>query len=293
MMSLIKEIEFVILKNTSSISLTGNYCFLNCKHCGGHYLNNMARIKDIEDLVKNGFTSFLISGGLLPDGKVPIAIFEDILYNLKTRYNLKYNVHTGYVDEKDIQILKKLANTVSFDLVGDQQTVKEVYEELDFEKIWSSFELLVKNDFDVKPHITIGLNKGEFSHEIKAIEKLKKIRDRIEEIIFLVFIPTVGTEFYSYQPPKVSEVVSFLSKVRKDFPHKKLTLGCMHPKGKYREELQTNLLGIVNKIVQPIGKVIEKAERENYRISYSYECCAFPSNEMGDRMGSGTKGDSK
>jgi hypothetical protein len=290
-MALIKEIEFVILKNTSSISLTGNYCFLDCKHCGGHYLNNMARIKDIEDLVKNGFNSFLISGGLLPDGKVPIAIFEDILYNLKTRYNLKYNVHTGYVDEKDIQILKKLANTVSFDLVGDQQTVKEVYEELDFEKIWSSFELLVKNDFDVKPHITIGLNKGEFSHEIKAIEKLKKIRDRIEEIIFLVFIPTVGTEFYSYQPPKVSEVVSFLSKVRKDFPHKKLTLGCMHPKGKYREELQTNLLGIVNKIVQPIGKVIEKAERENYRISYSYECCAFPSNEMGDRMGSGTKGD--
>ncbi len=61
----------------------------------------------------------------------------------------------------------------------------------------------------------------------------------------------------------------------------------MHPKGKYREELQTELLGIVNKIVQPIGKVIEKAERENFQISYSYECCAFSSN---GRVGSGARG---
>ncbi|PNR99950.1 radical SAM protein [Petrotoga mexicana DSM 14811] len=284
---MIKDIEFVILKNTSSVSLTGNYCYLNCKHCGGHYLNNMARVKDIENLVKKGFTSFLISGGLLADRKVPLTIFADTLYTLKTKYNLKYNVHTGYVDEKDIHVLKDIADTVSFDLVGDQQTVREVYGKFDYDKMWASFELLVNNDFVVKPHITIGLNKGEFSHEQKAIEKLKKFGDRIDEIIFLVFIPTVGTEFYSYQPPKVTDVVSFLSKARKDFPYKKLTLGCMHPKGKYREELQTRLLGIVNKIVQPIGKVIEKAERENYQISYSYECCAFSSN---CGVGSGAEG---
>jgi len=284
---LIKDIEFVVLKNTSSVSLTGNYCYLNCKHCGRHYLNNMAKVKDMEELVKKGFTSFLISGGLLEDRKVPITTFEDILYNLKTKYNLKYNVHTGYVDEKDVHVLKRIADTVSFDLVGDQQTAQEVYGEIDYEKMWKSFEILVNNDFVVKPHITIGLNKGEFSHEVKAIEKLKKFGDRIDEIIFLVFIPTVGTEFYSYQPPKVAEVVSFLSKVRKDFPQKKLTLGCMHPKGKYREDLQTNLLGIVNKIVQPISKVIQKAERENYEISYSYECCAFSSDSG---VGSGVQG---
>jgi hypothetical protein len=247
----------------------------------------MAKVKDMEDLVKKGFTSFLISGGLLADRKIPITTFEDILYNLKTKYNLKYNVHTGYVDEKDVHVLKRIADTVSFDLVGDQQTAQEVYGEIDYEKMWKSFEILVNNDFVVKPHITIGLNKGEFSHEVKAIEKLKKFGDRIDEIIFLVFIPTVGTEFYSYQPPKVTDVVSFLSKVRKDFPYKKLTLGCMHPKGKYREELQTRLLGIVNKIVQPIGKVIEKADRENYQISYSYECCAFSSN---CEVGSGSEG---
>jgi hypothetical protein len=287
MIELIKDIEFVILKNTSSVSLTGNYCYLNCKHCGGHYLNNMARVKDMENLVKKGFTSFLISGGLLADRKVPLTIFADTLYTLKTKYNLKYNVHTGYVDEKDIHVLKEIADTVSFDLVGDQQTVREVYGKFDYDKMWASFELLVNNDFVVKPHITIGLNKGEFSHEQKAIEKLKKFADQIDEIIFLVFIPTVGTEFYSYQPPKVTDVVSFLSKARKDFPYKKLTLGCMHPKGKYREELQTRLLGIVNKIVQPIGKVIEKAERENYQISYSYECCAFSSN---CGVGSGAEG---
>ncbi len=55
----------------------------------------MARVKDIEDLVKKGFTSFLISGGLLEDRKVPITNFADTLYTLKTKYNLKYNVHTG------------------------------------------------------------------------------------------------------------------------------------------------------------------------------------------------------
>jgi len=274
-MKSIKSIEFVKLNNTTSVSLTGNYCFMNCKHCGGHYLNNMFQAKDIESLVKKGFTSFLISGGLLSDRKVPIALFENKLYTLKEKYNLKYNVHTGYVEEKDIHVLKKIADTVSFDLIGDQQTVKEVYGEFEYKKMWESFELLVKNDFIVKPHITIGLNKGELSHEIKAIEKLKKYEDLLDEIIFLVFIPTFGTEFYSYQPPKIEEVISLLSTVREDFPDKKLTLGCMHPKGEYRKYLQTNLLGIVNKIVQPIGKVIEKAQTENYQISYSYECCVF------------------
>lgn len=78
-----KKIEFVKLEKTSSISLTGSYCSFNCNHCNGHYLKNMSKIKDMNDLIKQGINSFLISGGLMKDGKIPIGLFENKLYNLK------------------------------------------------------------------------------------------------------------------------------------------------------------------------------------------------------------------
>ena len=59
-----KNIEFVKLTHTKSISTTKNYCFLNCKHCNKHYLKNMKSVDEIEELAKEGIKSFLISGGM-------------------------------------------------------------------------------------------------------------------------------------------------------------------------------------------------------------------------------------
>jgi hypothetical protein len=270
-----KKIEFVKLLKTSSVSLTGEYCALNCKHCGRHYLKSMANINEIEDMAKNGDTSFLISGGLMPNGKIPFSGFKDKLKYLKKEYNLRYNFHTGFVDEEDLSVLKELSDVVSYDLVGDKKTYYEVYGKGNFEKMWDSFFLLLENGIKVKPHVTLGLRNGDISHEIEAIKSLKEVSDKIDEIIFLIFIPTKGTEYQSYKPPKINEVVLFLENARKNFPETKLTLGCMQPKGNYRKNIQEQLLGVVDKIVQPVFPTIKEAEKKGFEISYSYECCAL------------------
>jgi len=273
-----KKIEFVKLEKTSSISLTGSYCSFNCNHCNGHYLKNMSKIKDMNDLIKQGINSFLISGGLMKDGKIPIGLFENKLYNLKKTYGLKYNFHTGYMDYEDIPYLKELADVVSYDLIGDKETMVNVYGHDFFDKSWDIFFELLENGINVKPHITIGLNNGQITHEFKAVEKLTVISENIKnlsDIIFLVFIPTNGTKFANENPPDVEKVKSFMTKVRERCPDKVLILGCMQPKGVYRAKLQESLLGIVDKIVQPINNTIKKAIDMNYEIEYSYECCAF------------------
>jgi uncharacterized radical SAM superfamily protein len=276
-----KNIEFVQLKKTSSISLTGSYCSLNCNHCNGHYLKSMSKIKDMNSLINQGNNSFLISGGLMKDGKIPFRLFEDKLYTLKKLYGIKYNFHTGYIDTEDIPCLIKLADVISYDLIGDKDTMIDVYGHDFFDKNWDIFIELLKNGLNVKPHVTIGLNKGQISHEYKVVERLsflESINDNlknIDELIFLVFIPTKGTKYCNENPPTVDEVKAFLVYVNQKFPYKILTLGCMHPKGSYRVNLQEKLLGIVDKIVQPVNSVVKMAKDHNFNIKYSYECCAF------------------
>lgn len=122
-----RKIEFVKLRKTSSISLTGSYCSFNCNHCNGHYLKSMSKFPEMHSLINQGIKSFLISGGLLNDGKIPLRYFQDNLYTLKKTYDLKYNFHTGYIDYEDISYLKKIADVVSYDLIGDKETMINVY----------------------------------------------------------------------------------------------------------------------------------------------------------------------
>lgn len=276
-----RKIEFVKLRKTSSISLTGSYCSFNCNHCNGHYLKSMSKFSEMHSLINQGIKSFLISGGLLNDGKIPLRYFQDNLYTLKKTYDLKYNFHTGYIDYEDISYLKKIADVVSYDLIGDKETMINVYGHDFFDRSWDTFFKLLEKGLIVKPHIIIGLNRGQISHEYKVIERLSILdiknsnTNKVNELIFLVFIPTKGTKFCNEQPPSVEEVKSFLAYVKNKLPNNKLTLGCMHPGGNYRVNLQENLLEIVDKIVQPVNNVVKIAKDMDFNIEYSYECCAF------------------
>jgi hypothetical protein len=269
------KIQFVILKNTKSISLTEDKCYLNCNHCNKHYLKNMKTIKDISNLYEEGFTSFLISGGYNINYKIPLKENFDELTEFKKTHKIKYNIHTGLVEEKDIETIKFLHDKVSFDLVGSEKTYKDVYNINKFNESWKSFDLLLKNEIEVVPHITIGLNRGKISHESEALKRLHDYKEKISEIIFLVFIPTKGSNFQNAIPCKIEEVENIILKAKDLFEDKTLTLGCMHPKGLYRKDLQETLLGKVNKMVQPLKTTINKAKNEKYEIYYSYECCAL------------------
>ncbi|BBE31394.1 radical SAM protein [Tepiditoga spiralis] len=270
-----KKIKLINLKKTKSISVTGEYCYLNCNHCNKHYLKDMKKINDIEDLIKNGYTSFLMSGGMNEEIKVPAYNFSKQLLKIKEKYGIKYNFHTGFIKEEEIEKIKNIADTISYDLVGNKQTMIDVYKINKFKEMWETFELLLKNNLKVKPHITIGLNGGKLTHENDALKKLKNYKDYIDEIIFIVFIPTKGSFFENNNPPELDKVIEIIKTTKKEFSNHTITLGCMQPKGSYRLNLQLKAIDYVDKLVQPVNSVIKECIKRNYDIEYGDECCAF------------------
>lgn len=270
-----KKIKLINLKKTKSISVTGEYCYLNCNHCNKHYLKDMKRVNDIEELIKKGYTSFLMSGGMNEEIKVPTYNFSKQLLKIKENYNIKYNFHTGFVKQEEIESFKNIVDTISYDLVGNEKTMIDVYKINKFKEMWETFELLLKNNLKVKPHITIGLNGGMLTHEYEALKKLKKYEKDIDEIIFIVFIPTTGSFFENKNPPELNEVIKIIKYAKEQFNNHKITLGCMQPKGVYRLNLQLKAIDYVDKLVQPVKAVISECKERGYDIEYGDECCAF------------------
>ncbi|MBO8166839.1 MAG: radical SAM protein [Kosmotoga sp.] len=266
-----RDFTFVFPSSTRSISTSGLVCALNCKHCGGHYLQGMGMVAEIPQLLNAGKKSFLISGGLNGEAAVPWKDHAEFLLKIKRDYPVKYNFHVGpVVKSEDIPLLKELADIVSFDIVGDAEVMKEVYGEDLFRASVKSFNLLIENDIKIIPHITIGLKEGVLSHEFKALELLEKAKMR--KVVFLVFIPTVGTAYAKKSPPEIKDV----ELVFKEAGGFRKILGCMHPGGGYRRKLQNLALSSgFDAIVQPIKPTIDTAKGLNLNSTYFYECCGF------------------
>ncbi|PLV60396.1 radical SAM protein [Thermotoga sp. KOL6] len=227
--------------HTIPVSVTKSFCSLNCPHCGGHYLKHMATVEEIPSYVEKGYRSFLISGGMLPDGSIPFERYKEILEWYKKKYNLLYNFHVGF---KKSRTAKELADVVSMDFFGDSKIMKKIYG-----ISLSPYEILEIARFyeRVVFHITVGIMGGEISHEEKALEILSNETD---SIVLNVFIPTVGTVFEEKEPPILKDVLKVFEKARKLF--KRVILGCMQPKGAYRKSLQESLKGIVDDITKPV-----------------------------------------
>ncbi|RKX41189.1 MAG: radical SAM protein [Thermotogae bacterium] len=250
---------------TIPISVTGSRCPLNCPHCGGKYLSHMIKPGEMEAYIKEGYRSFLISGGMLPNGEIPFKPFLDLFRRLKKEYKLFYNFHVGFPrrfpDEVD-----ELADVVSMDFFGDQEILKKIYSLTRDLNDLISFALTLSKP--VVPHVTIGIFKGEITHEFKT---LKILSEYFDTIVLNVFIPTPGTPFGAFPPPDIKDVKEVFKKARKLF--KRVILGCMQPRGSYRKRLQEEVKDLVDVIVKPVIKI----EGEKFE-----GCCAFLAIELNE-----------
>ncbi|EHQ87706.1 biotin synthetase-like uncharacterized protein [Desulfosporosinus youngiae DSM 17734] len=269
------EIYFDYPTKTESVSLTGTSCSLNCAHCGGHYLKGMTDIKELnpQSDTELAFSSALISGGCTVDGKVPFWNRLDLLHELKNR-KVRLNFHVGLIDEQESQLLKGLADVVSFDFIGDEDTIREVYGLKhtleDYIRVYRDLRKHVK----LIPHLTIGLKGGIWSGEEKALAMLETIG--LDGLVFNVFIPTPGTRYSDRTPPDLEEVILFLAKARVRLPKTPLALGCMRPKGSYRQKLDEAAVALgINRIVIPTPRARQLVEEKGLTIKRGEECCAL------------------
>ena len=237
------------------VSVTGKFCPMNCKHCGGVYLKHMVPIRKMEEFAKAGRKVFLISGGMTKDGKIPFDSYYSLLKSLKHKHNLKYNFHIGFPLEFPAMV-DELADVVSADFYADSAVLKEVY---GIERsVEDQLSIITFFKSPVVPHITIGVSCGRITHEYRAIDILS---DHFDRIVLNVFIPTRGTLYESCTPPDLDEVEKVFKYAKEKF--KIVFLGCMQPKGLYRVKLQERL-GFIDGITKP---VLKKANAKN--------CCAF------------------
>ncbi len=259
-----------------SISLTGNYCSLNCAHCGKHYLESMRKPtrRELVDycvsLEREGYTGCLLSGGLDSRLKVPLDKYAGEIREIKKRTSLKLNAQVGFIDEGDLEWVKYV-DVVSLDFVGDDDVIRRVYKikrtVKDYLRI---LDLLTDAGVRVAPHITIGLDFGKIHWEYRAIDLL--VGYPIDVIVLDVLIPTRGTEMENVSAPGVEESLEVVRYARERFDGE-ISIGCMRPLGRWRLEFDRGaVLAGVDRLTNPPRKVIEwaKSLRE---VEIIYECC--------------------
>ncbi len=262
------QITFAYPLDTALISLTGPRCALQCAHCGGHYLRHM---QPIETARIDGAASALISGGCDLDGRVQIP---QNLTRLEALRGIRLNWHVGLIDEPAMQAVAPYIDTVSFDIVGNQQTIGEVYGLDKTPRDYINTYTMIRRYARVVPHVTIGLLHGEIGHERPAMDLLAAAG--LDALVFIVFIPTPGTRYAGAAPPPVDQVALLLAEARQRFPTIPIHLGCMRPKGRYRAQLDPLAVRAgVNVLVSPSREARQLAERLGLQIVKTRECCVL------------------
>ncbi len=268
------EIQFSYPNETLAISTTGDNCNLSCAHCNGHYLKNMTPINDYKSKIKTkNISSFLLSGGCSFEGDVPINRNIETIKKLKEE-GYKLNAHLGLMDKKSIENVCKYIDIVSFDLVFDKETIKEVYKIDKNKKDYIKAYEAIREVTEVAPHICIGLKGGQIKGEYDIINYLSQ--NPPKKVTFIVLIPTKNTEYENVSPPDLQKVCDVLCEARINLPNTEINLGCMRPRGKYRKELdELAIMCGINKIVLPSNNAKAKAIDMNMTIEETKECCVL------------------
>jgi lipoyl synthase len=254
---------------TLPVSLTGTRCALHCAHCNGHYLEHM---RPIEAVGQEHARSLLISGGCDLLGRVPVADHLETVARLHSQYRL--NWHVGLIDEDTMRRISPYVEMVSFDIVGDAVTAREVYGlDLTLDDYLRTLDML-RRYAPVVPHLTLGLRAGHVSGERLVLEALAQ-RD-LAALVLIVLIPTAGTAYAACDPPPLSEVADLLLEARLSLPHTRLYLGCMRPHGHYRQALdELAVRAGLNAIVSPTQAAERVARGLGLEIVWGDECCTL------------------
>lgn len=272
-------------KNFPAISITGSQCFLNCKHCNKHYLELMINADSPEKLIdvcqklkKEGAIGCLISGGFDKNFALPFEPYVSALTQIKKTTGLILNVHTGLISKNLAEKLGKTGiDIVSFDIVGDKETIKNVYgiDKTPQDYLKSLKALKNAKIKYIAPHICIGLNYGKLSGEIEALKLIKEEKPYL--IVLLALIPTKNTAM-EHIKLQMEYIIKIISIARLMFPTTSISLGCMRPGGAFRQQL--DLLAFqagITRIEIPSNSLINYAINNGYVVQKINSCCSLPS----------------
>lgn len=265
-----------------TISLTGNECTLNCEHCGKKLLHSMVHclrphelLKTAKGIIESGCEGILLSGGADREGAVPLEPFLDTIAEIKD-LGLKVIVHTGLARETTLAQLKKArVDQVLIDIIGDRETIQQVYhldkepeDYLEFLKVCKHYEL------EVAPHVVLGLHFGALKGEIEAIRMISQMHHN--HIVLVVLTPMAGTSMAKVTPPTAEECGRLIALTRLANPTSYISLGCARPAGMEKNLLEQFALNAgVNAIAYPTAETISLAKEMGLTFHFTDHCCTL------------------
>jgi uncharacterized radical SAM superfamily protein len=208
-----------------TISVTGNACALNCKHCGGKVLETMHPAFSPEELFELGVKlkhigakGCLVSGGCLPDGAVPLDQFVPVLERFKLELGLTVFVHTGIIKKETAVALKNAGvDAALIDVIGSAETVGKIYNlKVSIQDYADSLKALQDAKLHFVPHIIVGLNEGKLDGELKALQMIRQVKP--SAIVIIAFMPIHGTDMAKTLPPKPVDIAKVSALARQMFP---------------------------------------------------------------------------
>ncbi len=266
-----------------TISVTGNSCALNCKHCGGKVLETMhPAINSLQlwdlglKLKRDGAKGVLVSGGCLPDGSVPLGDFVPTLARFKRELGLTVFVHTGIIKPETAFALKDASvDTALIDVIGSHETMQQTFNlKVSIQDYVNSLKALTEAKLNVVPHVIVGLNNGRLDGEYNALKIIAQ-NSQPSALVIIAFMPIHSTAMAHTTPPKPLDIARVAATARQMFPQTPLLLGCMRPKGKSRGE--TDVLALkagVDGVAFPSEEAVEYAKTKGYGVAFSSYCCA-------------------
>jgi len=265
-----------------TISVTGKACALMCKHCGGTVLNTMypatspdALFELCAQLKEKGAKGCLISGGCLPNGAVPLAGFVDSIAKIKHQLGLTVFVHTGVIDLKTAEELKKAGvDAALLDIIGSNETLREIFNlNASVNDYANSLKALHEAGIEFIPHVIVGLHYGKLEGELYALNMVSELKP--SALVIIAFMPIRGTLMENIKPPGPIDIAKVIATGRLMLPDTPLVLGCMRSRDKHRSE--TEILAIeagVDAVAFPTEEAVEFAERQGCETSFSSFCCS-------------------
>lgn len=267
-----------------AISITGKSCVLQCDHCKAKLLESMILVTTPNELIERcrrleevGNVGCLLTGGFQNDGTLPWDDFIPAIRTIKEATNLFISVHSGIINIQTARKLKSArVNQALFEVIGDEETLKNVYHAtFGLKSIESSLEALKSAGIPTVPHIVVGLDHGKIKGEYKAIEIIKRYHP--EALVIVSFMPLSGTPMEESLPPSPQDIATVIATARIEIPTVPISLGCARERGNAEIDVLAVDCG-VNRIAIPSEKAIERAQEYGLRITWEKSCCSVSPN---------------
>ena len=267
-----------------TLSITGDHCAQQCKHCSRHYLRSMTPCVTPDDLVKRcselasgGVRGLLLSGGYNSEGYVPFVPFLDAIVKVKRDTGLFISAHTGLVPNGLARELGRVGvDLADFDLIGDDETIRLVigtdWVVADYRRALLALDKSLPH---VVPHVCVGLHAGKLRGEIRALDMAAEVAPQV--LVLLALIPTPGTAFAGVEPPSPADLAKIVAEARLKLPDSHIALGCMRPRGQRRAQMELAALRSgVDRMVMPMKGTIDEARNLGLAIRRLNACCSVP-----------------